>query len=331
MQVVLNAKEFKSMFSTLRPILRNAADGGLLGFSVSQHVLSVTCRNGVIFEQKFACEQDGPMFVTVLYRDISDLLPGTGEVYVDLSEKLVHIKADGFTTTLLSAYGQVSPYRKRVQNYKQCDAKDYLRLARAFQELNAVAKTLKRDAPVLLVPPRAICKYPTVWLEVAYRGISTSMGMKDLRTIANFEPKLYGVAEDAIEFLNGSALLAYPLNKVGECKTCKDILVNPSEPKTLHVLESVENIQAMTRVVRGPCKVSFYTDGYIVSYKNNEVEMSVSAGPCTGRCLYTLDTYTEYLMMIFHLIGESKAQLVVGDNAVMLEAPGKLRLLHSIV
>ena len=297
MQVVLNAKEFKSMFSTLRPILRNAADGGLLGFSVSQHVLSVTCRNGVIFEQKFACEQDGPMFVTVLYRDISDLLPGTGEVYVDLSEKLVHIKADGFTTTLLSAYGQVSPYRKRVQNYKQCDAKDYLRLARAFQELNAVAKTLKRD----------------------------------LRTIANFEPKLYGVAEDAIEFLNGSALLAYPLNKVGECKTCKDILVNPSEPKTLHVLESVENIQAMTRVVRGPCKVSFYTDGYIVSYKNNEVEMSVSAGPCTGSCLYTLDTYTEYLMMIFHLIGESKAQLVVGDNAVMLEVSGKLRLLHSIV
>ena len=96
---------------------------------------------------------------------------------------------------------------------------------------------------------------------------------------------------------------------------------------------TVESFQAALDEGFYGSEADFYitSDGYIVSYKNNEVEMSVSAGPCTGSCLYTLDTYTEYLMMIFHLIGESKAQLVVGDNAVMLEVPGKLRLLHSIV
>lgn len=329
MQVVLNARELRAMFSNLRPILRNSVDGGLLGFAIERHVLTVTCKNGVVFEQKFACEPEGPMYSTVIYRDIAELLPREGEVTLDVSEKQVHIKADQFSTIFTAAYGEVRPYTARIGQYKPCKGSTYQGLASAFAELNAVAKTLKREYSVLLVPPVAICKYPSVWLELAYEGISTSIGTRELRTIANFNPKFYGSTDEVVEFVNGSAMLAFPLNPVGECRTCSQVISNPSEPYPLQLISDLESVQSFARAVHGPCRLSFFPDGYSVQYKNQEVEMRLYIGDCHEECYYTLDTYTEYLMMVFRLIKEKQASLVVGDNAVMLEVANELRLLHS--
>lgn len=331
MQVVLDAKPVKAMFANIKPILRNSMDGGIIGFSLDKNVLTVTCKNGIIFEQRFPCDAIGPLMVTVLYRDISELLPNQGTVTLDLSEKYVHLMSESFTTTFLAAYGEVRPYTRRIAEYKPCKASMYKTLASAFSELGAVAKSLKRESSVLLMPGRAICKYPTIWLEVAHNGLTTSMSVKDLRTIANFNPKSYGYTNEAVEFVNGNSLIVFPVVPVGECKTCKDVIVNPRDPKQLAILDTLETLQSFTRAVQGPCKLTFYSDGYSVQYKSQEVEMTIRMGNCSGECYYTLDTYTEYLGMLFRLTSGRATHLYVGENAVMFEVPGELRLLHSII
>lgn len=332
MQVVVEARELRSMFRSLRPILRNSMDGGLLGFAVEDNILTVTCKNGIIFEQKFAVEPEGPMYATVVFRDIAELLPGQGQVEIDISEKAVSIQAEEFGTTFLAAYGEVTKYVPRVKEYKPCRGEDYRRMANTFQQLSSVSKSLKKESSVLLVPPRAICKYPTVWLEVIFRGLSTTIGLREIRTIANFDPKYYGVSGDAVEFINGSAMMAFPITPVGEVRTCKEVLSNPSEAYRLSSTpESLESLQSFARTVHGSCKLSFYSDGYSVQYKNQEVEMALRMGACVGKCYYTLDTYTEYLLMFFKLIEGKTAFLYKADNAIMIEVPNELRLLHSIV
>lgn len=331
MQVVVEARELKSMFTHIRPILRNAMDGGLMGFAVENHVLTVTCKNGIIFEQKFAVELDGPIYSTVIYRDVAELLPGSGQATVDISEKAVMLATPTFSTTFVAAYGEVRPYARRVIDYAPCKGADYKRIASAFAELSPVAKSLKRESSVILSPPHAICKYPTVWLEVAFKGLTTSIGTRELRTIANFNPKYYGVTESAVEFINGASMMAFPITPVGEVSTCKQIIVEPSAPMKLSSIPALQDVLSFARAVHGACRLSFFSDGYVIQYKNQEVEMQLHIGDCKGERYITLDTYTEYLGMMFKLIEDKEAYVIYGKNAIMLEVPNELRLLHSII
>lgn len=330
MQAIIDAKELKRMFVDLRPILKNSMDGGLLGFNVEDNQLIVTCKNGIIYERKFACDVTGPIYSTVIYRDIADMLPTEGLAVISVSEKSVEMRTSEFSTSFVAAYGEIKPYVRRCRDQKQCRQETYAKLASAFRELSPVSKSLKSESSVILRPPFAICKYPTIWLEVPFEGFSTSIGVRELRTIANFNPKYYAASDEAIEFFNGSALLAVPISPVGDVLSTKDILQNPQPPRQLSGLAPLEKALSFARTVKGACKLTYYTDGYKVTYKNQEVEMAFSVGPCMDP-IYTLDTYTEYLQMLFRLTQDKTAYLTVASNAIMIEVPGELRLIHSIV
>lgn len=330
MLAVVPAGEFRRVFSDLKPILRFQQDGAILGFSIEQHLLKVTCKTGIIYERQFACEPEGPLYVTVIYRDISEFLPGKGTVQLDISDTAVEVRATGFSTTFTKAYGEVLPYKPRCQDTRPLPKTLFPMLARVYGELSVVSKTLKTESSILLQPPAAICKYSTIWLEVPFEGFSTSIGLREVRTVANFEPESYGVAQGIVEFRKGPAVLAIPCNEVENVKLCEDVLVQPAKPLPLYSASVLPKVTQFSRAVSGACQLAFFSDGYKLTYKSNVFSLECVLGNCT-EYYYTLDTYAEYLPMIFRLIDEAQAFLTVGRNAVMIEVPGSLRLLHSIV
>ncbi len=331
MQVTVEAKDLRRMFADLKPVLRNSMDGGLLGLAVENGFLIFTAKSGIVYERRFPCQQQGPMSVTVIYRDIADFLTGGGPAVLDISEKSVTIRTAQFSTTFPPAYGEVQPYQKRCQDPKQVTPGIYLKLAQTFGELSTVSRALKKESSILLSDGFAICKYPTIWLEVPYNGFTTTISTKELRTIANFNPKYCAVSDEAAEFYNGSALLAVPRSPLATVKNCGEILVNPSAPMPLPRYGCLEECTSLSRTVKGNCKLTACKDGWRVQYKSQDVEMAFSVGQCL-HSYYTLDTYVEYLVMLFRLLGdEQEAYLVKADNAVMFEVPGRFRLVHSIL
>lgn len=331
MQVTVESRDLRRMFADLRPVLRGSLDGGQLGINVEGGFLIFTAKAGIIYERRFPCNDPGPIYATVIYKDISDFLPGDGPATLDITDKSVGIRTARFSTTFASAYGEVKPYVRRCSDPKPVQAGTYLKLAQLFGELSPVSKSLKSESSVVLQPPCAVCKYPTVWLELPYAGFQTSISTKELRTIANFNPKHCAVGDDAVEFYNGSALLAIPRTPVAKAKTCDEILKNPGEPLQLYSTGCLEHCVSLARAAKGPCKLTCCSDGWYVAYKNQEVEMSFSVGQCSDP-YYTLDTYVEYLPMLFRLLGEEiTGYFVKADNAVMFEVPGVFKLLHSII
>lgn len=331
MQVTVDSKDLRRMFADLRPVLKQALDGGLLGINVEGGFLIFTAKAGIIYERRFPCNVPGPAYATVLYKDISDFLPNTGPALIDIEEKAVSIRTAQFSTTFKAAYGEVRPYVRRCKDPKPVLSGTYLKLAQNFGELAPVSRGLKTESSVVLKPPFAICKYPTIWLEVPYAGFVTSISQKELRTIANFNPKYYALGEDAVEFQNGPAILAVPRSPIGDVKNCSQILVDPSPAVPLPDFNPQEQCASLARAAKGPCKLTCCADGWKVFYKNQEVEMAFSVGQCT-KPYYTLDTHVEYLTMLFRLLGvEAAGYFTKASNAVMFEVPGVFRLLHSII
>ncbi len=331
MQVTVELKDLRRMFIDLKPILKNSMDGGLLGITIENGSIVFTAKSGIIYERRFPCDQQGPMFATVVYRDISDFLTGDGLALLDVAEKAVSIRTAQFSTTFPSAYGEVRPYQRRCSDPKKVTPGLYLKLAQMFGELSVVSRAMKAESSVLLSDGFAVCKYPTIWLEVPYTGFSTSISTKELRTIANFSPRHCAVSSEAAEFYNGSALLAVPVTPIGTVKSCAEVLKDPAPPMKLPSYTALEECVSLARTVKGACKLTCCADGYRVGYKSQEVEMAFSVGPCNSP-YYTLDTYVEYLAMLFRLIGEEQeVYFIKATNAVMFESPNRFRLVHSIL
>lgn len=330
MQVTVEARDLRRMFADLRPIMRNALDGGLLGICVENNTLICTANSAIVYERRFPCEVSGPIYSTVVYRDISEFLPGEGTATITISEKSVDIRTDHFSTSFPPAYGEIRPYVRRCSDPKQVPSGTYLKLVQKFQELAPVSKSMKQDAPIYLCDGFAVCKYPTIWLEVPYSGFQSSISARDLRTIANFNPKHFAVGEEAVEFYNNAAILAVSKAPTGVQKRAEEVLVNPSTPFQLPAYGCLEQSANLARVAKGPCKLTCCADGWRVSYQSQQVELSFSVGSCDAP-YYTLDTFVEYLPMLFKLLGENAGLLTVAQNAVMFEVPNQFRFIHSII
>lgn len=330
MQVVVDAAKLKRMFRELKPILHRSDDGGLLGIFVDNNVLTITCKNGIIYERQFATDAQGSVAVTVIYRDLSELLPSSGLALLTLSDRAVMISTSEFSTTLQAAYGEVTPYKRRCSSFKNISSAKLVTLAQMFTVLSPVSRTLKTESSVLLTSEVAICKYPSVWLEIPFTDFSTSIGVRELRVIASFSPRSVGVADDAIEFLNDSALLAIPITPVGIVTTCNSIMRNPKPAIRFHSEDVSAQVASFSRSVSGSCKLTFCVGGTILSYKSQTVEMCYNLGD-TSEPIYTLDTYTEYLQMIFRFIIGKDVELTVADNVVMLSVQNEFKLIFAII
>lgn len=87
----------------------------------------------VVYEQQLVSEHPGPYSLTVLYQDLSEILPGRGVVELDLSPLFVGVKCESMSSTLQQANGMVSRYSRREGTFRSISTNEVKQWARLFQ------------------------------------------------------------------------------------------------------------------------------------------------------------------------------------------------------
>lgn len=330
MLIRIDASELKAVFKDIKPIFKGAQDGALMGFTVENHILYITCSNGVVYEQQISSEQPGPYTLTVLYQDLSEILPGRGVVELDLSPLFVGVKGEAMSSVLQQANGIVSRYKRRCDSFSKIEPERIKQWARLFSETAPVAKSIQREAPVIFKPPYAIMKFPAFWLQLPNEMLNTVMDLKDLKAVAEFSPTEFGVTQDVIEFKRGSALLAIARNEMASCTYVGDMLSDHNSPAVLEGGVYLPKIQQFLRSVGpGACRCHFYTTGIDLVVSRPRVQSSLKAGRCETP-ITTIPTFLEYVQMFFKLCGDSAITITKGKASVCLRTQ-TLSMLLSIV
>lgn len=330
MLISVNASELKAIFKDIKPIFKNATDAAIMGFTLENHILYITCSNGIVYEQQLVSEHPGPYSLTVLYQDLSEILPGRGVVELDLSPLFVGIKCEAMSSILQQANGMVSRYSRRVGTFKGISPNDVKHWARLFSETAPVTKSLQREAPVIFKPPYALMKFPTFWLQLPNTALDTVMALNELRAVAEFAPTECSITADALEFKRGSAILAVPRNAMDSCKFVEDMLEDHGHPEVLEGGSYLTKIQQFLRSVGpGTCRCHFYQNGIDLEVSRPKVQSSMKIGTCNTP-ITTLPTFLEYVQMFFKLCGESPITITSGKSSLCLRTPS-LSMLLSIV
>lgn len=330
MLIHVNSSDLKSVFKDIKPIFKGSTDAAIMGFNIENHILYITCSSGIVYEQQIASEHPGPYSLTVLYQDLSEILPGRGVVELDLSPLFVSVKCDSMSSTLQQANGIVSRYNRRGGTFSKLSTNDVKQWARLFSETAPVTKSLQREAPVIFKPPYAIMKFPSFWLQLPNTVLDTVMALSELKAVAEFGPTEYSVTADAIEFKRGSAILAVPRNAADSCKFIDDMLKDHGEPGVLAGGSYLPKIQQFLRSVGpGPCRCHFYESGIDIEVSRPKVQSNMKMGKCDTP-IATLPTFIEYVQMFFKLCGESPISISSGRDSMCL-GTSSLRMLLSIV
>ena len=330
MLISVNASELKTVFRDIKPVFKNTMDAAIMGFTVEEHILYITCSNGVVYEQQLVSEHPGPYSLTVLYQDLSEILPGRGVVELDLSPLFVGIKCDSMSSILRQANGMVSRYSRREGTFKSISTNEIKQWARLFSETAPVAKSIQREAPVIFKPPHAIMKFPTFWLQLPNNTMDTVMALNELKAVAEFAPTEYKVTADALEFKRGSAILAVPRNTIDSCKFVDDMLCDHGQSMVLEGGSYLTRVQQFLRSVgAGACRCHFYRNGIDLEVSRPKVQSSMKIGTCDTP-ITTLPTFLEYVQMFFKLCGESAITITAGKSSICLRTPS-LSMLLSIL
>lgn len=330
MLIHVNASELRAVFRDVKPIFKGAQDGALMCFTVENHILYITCTNGVVYEQQIASEHPGPYTLTVLYQDLSEILPGRGVIELDLSPLFVGVRGESMSSTLQQANGMVSRYKRACQAFTKIATGEVKQWAQLFSDTSPVSKSMQREAPVIFKPPFAIMKFPAFWLQVPNQVLDTVMDLKELRAVAEFAPTEFGVTNDAIEFKRDTAILAVPRNSIGSCKCVDDLTVDHGPPQTLLGGNYLPKVQQFLRSVGpGACRCHFYASGVDLEVSRPRVQSSYKLGTCDTP-ITTVPTFLEYVQMFFKLCGEAPITITEGKSSVCLRTP-RLCMLLSIV
>ena len=329
MLITVNASAVKLAFKALKPLYLGYSEGMLLGIFVEQHTLYIIGTNGSVYEQRISCEFEGPYAITVLYQDLSELLPGTETLSIELAPMFVRISSQQFSTTLPQANGIIPRYVHQCISFETISASVLRSWSMLFSLTSPVAKSLAKEAPIIFKAPFAIMKYPTFWLQLKNPFLDTTMTLQELKTVAEFSPEEYGIVDHVIEFRRGPATLALPRTPVDTCNDIDSVTRNHDHYRKVKPFNYLPRIQQYLRSVgSGPCTCSFYADGIQLSVARTGIQSSFKIGACS-ELVKTIPSFLEYIQMFFRLCGEEAISLSWNAQSIRISTDS-LSMLSTI-
>lgn len=332
MSFAVSANALRHTFEDISPLLKKVGDGALLAFTTEDNALVITAQSGLVYQSTLTARPDTRATVTVLYQDLSELIPATGEVQVQVSDGLVSFSTDTSYIVLQPAYGVVSKYHPITGRIPQTITDGYLqRIQKELDTFKVVSRTLKREASIKCAPPILAQRYPTIWYERTFDMFNTVMSLQELTVLSRFGPTGIIIESNVLEFHKMGALLAIPRVECESLIPGNRILSNPQTALSTMLPEKLPMLQKYQRAAGAvPVRAYFYSQGLKVQNLNPEFTMTLNIGN-TGTTPYvSLNCPVEYLVMMFQVFPFLNMTITEGSNAVMFQE-GVQRLIISHV
>jgi len=330
MLVEVNAADLKAAFQDMKPIYKAGCTTPVLGITLEDHILYFTSTAGLVYEYQMVVDQPGPYMLTVLYQDLSELLPTRGVLELHLEPLFVEIKGDRMSAVLQQANSIVSRYTPRKLELHPIQPGGVSAIAQLFAETAPVSKSLRKEVPVIFKPPYAIMKFPTFWLQCNNSILDMTMDLQALKSLSTFAPTQYGANAEVVEFHRKGALLAMPRNPSAECCFVDDVIAKHTTPTGVQSGPYLQKVQQLLRAVGpGQCRCYFYRDGMEVVVSRPTVQASVRVGECSEQ-VAVFSTFLEYVQMLLKVIGAESFDITRGTDSICLQTPQIKMLLAAL-
>jgi hypothetical protein len=306
MLATVESGQLKKAFEDIKTLLAKAENDRLLTFTASNNNIYVTASSGMLYQRAIPTRCSDFFTVTVVYKDLSDLLETTGSCSIELNSALVSISTQVAIVTLPAGFTEKSMYN---QAPTYTEHKIDVRFREIVLNLSAVAtleQTLLKEATYIFDGEFITVKYPTVWVRVPCIFVTTLMSKSSAEMLARFSPSKCIVGDDTLEFVRNNGLFAVPRVTVPIQESFGSLTegMNPiAFVQSSSLLSRLKKVKSV--IGNGFVHLSIYKEGLGISVNRSSVSLDMAHGDIKNGYKITVQVPLEYLVMCASLAKES--------------------------
>lgn len=318
--VNVNARDLQACLSQITPLVPKGTLYVPLGLHVHDNLLVITCLQGCVFQSHIPIGSDEVMSISVMYRDVTPLLPGSGEVTLEFATNFLELTASGISVSLYNSYSVVQEQKFEEYVYTDILHDDYIYNLRTMLGMN-LDNIYKAVKPVNVYDKVALLKFPNTIVQVRTTGlpINCVLDVEHIKLLLRFRPTKVCRDGYLLTFLNDNAVLQLPCKDNVDKNTFVDMLEDLGEPVSINIDGYLDKVRNLSKALsKGKCTVVIYSDGITTKLFADNTNASVSIGNMSTEVIKVLNIPTQIWLSFLKAMGNSNIQVLVGGGKLCL-------------
>lgn len=318
--VSVRAQDLQACLSQIVPLVPKGTMYVPLGLHVHNNLLVVTCLQGCVFQSHIPVDSNEIMSASIMYRDVTPLLPRSGDVTLKFATNFLELAASGVSVSFSSSYSVVAEQEFEEYDYTDMLSEDYLYNLRTLlgMNLDSIYKAVK---PIHSYGKVSLLKFPNTIVQVRTSGlpINCTLDAEHVKLLLRFRPTKVHRDGFMITFLNNSAVLQLPCKDNVDGNNFTDMLTDLGEPIVLNIDGYLEKVRNLSKALpKGKCTIVVHKEGVNTKLSADNTHANVSVGDAHSEVLQVVSLPTQIWLAFLKALGNSKIQILVGGGKLCL-------------
>lgn len=331
MLVKVKAAILREAFDQLAVIYKSSEEYRAFNMRYAKGKLTLTSSTGV----KYVCtldatsDEDDALDVNLLFRDVGELLPGRGDMLIELTPMYATLKTAYVDLTLQQANEIVTPYTAALSmDTKPINAEDIIDTIKCLTSTAAFKKAYKLDPLLTLNTSGCLVKFPTVWIHKSGLQIATNITPDDAMVLCKFEPTKVRERENDFVFFNDNAILI--LQKVTpSIDNFRELSKGCNKVCSLTQEGLIATLRKLLKILGpGMCDIYFCAEGIRMRILRAGANSMFTFGNA-DKVAATAKLPLEFVLQMFSIVGEQDVTISSGGGKLCLTS-GTTSILTSV-
>jgi hypothetical protein len=320
--VTLKAYDLLKALNALTPLFPKGTSEMPIGFHLAQGRLKIVCLSGVIYQSSLVTYDELAVgHATVLYHDITPLVPTSGQVVIEFTPISVIITGDGFSVELPFGYSVVEEQDFSKIVFSSISSTGFSESLKRLLNMN-IEKLYNTISPITINNGLALQRFQNTWIQVRVLGLpfEAVLDSEHVKLLVKFSPTEYYVANNStLIFKNPTGILQLPCKASTDHSKITDLMEDLGEPVQLNLEKYLDKVKQMVKIdSKQHCKITVYKNGLKTTISYNNTTMSVYSGDVESEVVAV--THLPLTLWITYLRGldSSVIQILVGGGKICL-------------
>ncbi len=332
--IVVSAASFTNILSTLRVLVPKGDTEMPIGVYVNNGVLTIVCTQGCVYQAEVEIDDITTVAeTTVLYRDISTLVPMTGEVELEFNSTYMSIHGEGFDADFPAAFSVVEKYNFSEVTFVEITSSMYLSGLMTILG-TGLERLYNKISRIMIWDSVAVQKFPNVWIQVRANGLPVEavLDTSHVKLLTQFSPTKVSISDaSTLVFSNKTATLQLPCRPVQDKTKITELMSDMTPVSQFNISSYLEKLRSAVRFgAKEHCKIALHSSGIRTILSHSNVSVKVSMGDIHSDVVGVFELPIQLWLSLLRGIGSENVEVLYGGNKVCLRTPFTIIVAHVL-
>lgn len=322
--VTVNVSDFRSVLNTLHVLVPKGETSMPIGVYVKSEKLTIVCVQGCVYQSEITVDNASEYSITVMYRDISPILPTTGTIELEFTVTGILVSGEGFDASFPAAYSVVEKFD--FSDIKYTEILSYVYHGGLKTILNVgLEKLYGTVSQIAIFDSIALQKLPNIWVQTRATGLQVNavVDTDHASLLLKFDPThVSDQYEGVLTFKEKQSVLQIPCKAPQDRSTILGLLDGMEKATRVGIGSYLERLKSVVKFgSKEHCKIAIHDGGIKSTLTHENSSVSITSGNVTTPIIAVVELPIQLWLSILKALGNDHIEILYGGGKLCLRTP----------